>query len=86
MNHQPFENWLLDEEPLTAQQQRDLQNHLRDCTICSGLADFQLALHTARCSLRRRASQNALGRDWLPGSVSSAGGKPWARSSSCSSA
>ncbi len=47
MNHQPFENWLLDEEPLTAQQQRDLQNHLRDCTICSGLADSNLALHTA---------------------------------------
>lgn len=48
MNHQPFENWLLDEEPLTAQQQRDLQSHLRDCTICSGLADSNLALHTAR--------------------------------------
>ncbi len=48
MNHQPFENWLLDEEPLTSQQQRDLQNHLRDCTICSGLADSNLALHTAR--------------------------------------
>ena len=47
MNHQPFENWLLDEEPLTALQQRQLQSHLRDCTVCSGIADSNLALHTA---------------------------------------
>jgi hypothetical protein len=46
MNHQPFENWLLDEEPLTPQQQRDLHKHLRGCTACSGIADSNLALHT----------------------------------------
>ncbi|HET6845341.1 MAG TPA: hypothetical protein VFH29_00820 [Anaerolineales bacterium] len=46
MNHQPFENWLLDEAPLTTQQQRDLQNHLRGCTTCSGIADANLALHS----------------------------------------
>lgn len=46
MNHQPFENWLLDEEPLTSQQQRDLQNHLRSCTACSGIADSRIALHS----------------------------------------
>lgn len=48
MNHQPFENWLLDEAPLTPQQQRDLQNHLRGCAICSGIADANLALQTTR--------------------------------------
>ncbi len=48
MNHQPFENWLLDEEPLTSQQQRDLQNHLRDCATCSGIAGSNLALHSSR--------------------------------------
>lgn len=46
MNHQPFENWLLDEAPLTPQQQRDLQNHLRGCAICSGIADANLALQS----------------------------------------
>lgn len=46
MSHQPFENWLLDEEPLTSQQQRDLQNHLRGCTVCSGIADSRIALHS----------------------------------------
>ena len=48
MNHQPFENWLLDDEALTPQQQRDLQNHLRGCAACSGIADANLALHTVR--------------------------------------
>jgi hypothetical protein len=46
MNHQPFENWLLDEEPLTSQQQRELQSHLRACTTCSGIAGSNLALHS----------------------------------------
>lgn len=46
MNHQPFENWLLEEEPLTSQQQRDLQNHLRGCRVCSGIADSRIALHS----------------------------------------
>lgn len=48
MNHQPFENWLLDEEPLTSQQRRDLESHLRGCTTCSGIADANLALHSRR--------------------------------------
>jgi hypothetical protein len=48
MNHQPFENWLLDEEPLTSQQRRDLENHLRGCTSCSGIADANLALRSKR--------------------------------------
>jgi hypothetical protein len=47
MNHQPFENWLLDEAPLTSQQQRDLQNHLRGCTICTAIAGSNLALRSA---------------------------------------
>ena len=37
---------MLDEELLTPQQQRDLQNHLRGCTSCSGIADSNLALHS----------------------------------------
>lgn len=46
MNHQPFEDWLLDDEPLTNQQQRELQVHMRGCTSCSAIAASNLALHT----------------------------------------
>jgi hypothetical protein len=34
MNHQPFENWLLSEEPLSIEQSRALQEHLRTCDTC----------------------------------------------------
>jgi hypothetical protein len=46
MNHQPFEDWLLDDESLTTQQQRELQVHLRSCTLCSAIAASNLELHT----------------------------------------
>lgn len=38
MNHLPFEDWLLNEEPLSAQQKLELQNHLANCTQCTRLA------------------------------------------------
>lgn len=34
MNHQPFKDWLLSEEPLEAQQSQALQQHLRECADC----------------------------------------------------
>ncbi|RMF50696.1 MAG: hypothetical protein D6755_00785 [Anaerolineae bacterium] len=37
MNHQPFETWLLADEPLTPQAQRALQDHLQTCTDCQHL-------------------------------------------------
>lgn len=45
MNHQPFEDWLLDDEPLTPRQARELQGHLRTCTYCASIAESNLALH-----------------------------------------
>jgi hypothetical protein len=51
MNHQPFENWLLGEESLSAQQQRELQEHLRGCSFCSGIADSNLALRSTRMAM-----------------------------------
>ena len=48
MNHQPFEDWLLDDESLTVQQERELQIHLRSCTACTAIADSNLALHSVR--------------------------------------
>ncbi len=32
--HQPFESWLLSEEPLTSEQNQALQEHLRTCATC----------------------------------------------------
>jgi hypothetical protein len=34
MNHQPFENWLLSEEPLSIEQSRALKEHLDTCERC----------------------------------------------------
>lgn len=48
MNHRPFEDWLLDDEPLTPQQQRDLQAHVRTCASCAAIAESNLALHATR--------------------------------------
>jgi hypothetical protein len=48
MNHQPFENWLLEDKPLGAAEKRDLDAHLRVCRTCSALAETGLALRTAR--------------------------------------
>ena len=48
MNHQPCENWLLDDDALTTQQERGLQMHLRGCSACASIADSNLALHSRR--------------------------------------
>lgn len=48
MNHRPFEDWLLDDQPLTPEQKRELQSHLRGCTSCSAIAESNLALHSTR--------------------------------------
>ena len=48
MNHQPFEEWLLEQEILTPEQKRELQAHLRACTTCSALTEVDLALRSTR--------------------------------------
>lgn len=48
MNYRPFEDWLLDDLPLTSEQNRDLQTHLRVCDSCSAIAEANLALRSAR--------------------------------------
>jgi hypothetical protein len=50
MNHQPFENWLLDDEPLTIPQKRELQIHVRGCSSCAAIADSNLALHATHAT------------------------------------
>jgi hypothetical protein len=48
MNHRPFEDWLLDDQPLTIQQERELVMHLHACPSCSAIANSNLALHSIR--------------------------------------
>lgn len=39
MSHQPFETWLLSEEPLDAAQQREFSAHLKECEDCRQLSN-----------------------------------------------
>ena len=48
MNHQPFEDWLLDDQLLDPALKRELDAHLRICDICSAIAESNLALRSAR--------------------------------------
>ena len=47
MDHQPYETWLLDDELLTPEQERDLRSHLRACPDCSVLARTNMVLRSA---------------------------------------
>lgn len=48
MNHQPFEDWLLEETPLAPSEKRLLDAHLRECPSCLALAEVSIALRSAR--------------------------------------
>jgi hypothetical protein len=47
MDHRPYENWLLDDERLTAEQERDLRVHLRNCPECASLDRANMTLRAA---------------------------------------
>ncbi len=47
MVHQHYEQWLLNDERLTPEQERDLRVHLRGCPNCAALARANLALRAA---------------------------------------
>lgn len=48
MNHRPFEDWLLEDRPLTPQEARELQAHVRSCAACAAIAESNLTLHSTR--------------------------------------
>ena len=48
MNHRPFEDWLLENQPLTPEQKLELKAHLKTCTSCSALTEMDLALKSPR--------------------------------------
>jgi len=73
MDHRPFENWLLNNQTLSADERRELNAHLQDCPSCTALAEVNLALKTAkmvaptagfteRFQLRLEAQKQALRR------------------------
>ena len=47
MDHQPYEEWLLNDERLTPDQARDMRIHLRNCPECAALERANLALRSA---------------------------------------
>jgi hypothetical protein len=48
MDHQPFEDWLLDNQDLDADESRQLNAHLQVCPSCTALAEVNLALTSVR--------------------------------------
>jgi hypothetical protein len=46
MNHRPFEDWLLESQPLTSEQKLELRNHLKTCTSCTALTEVDMALRS----------------------------------------
>ena len=48
MNHLPFEEWLLNDMPVTPEQKRDLDLHLRTCTYCSALVETGRMLNNSK--------------------------------------
>jgi len=44
MNHQPFEDWLLNDKLINPKQKLELDGHLRICSYCSALAETGKAL------------------------------------------
>ena len=48
MNHQPFEEWLLNDKHLSSSEKRELDTHLRTCVHCTALSATGLALRSAR--------------------------------------
>jgi hypothetical protein len=48
MNHQPFEDWLLNDQPINPKQKLELDAHLRVCSYCSALVATGKALHSVK--------------------------------------
>ena len=48
MNHRPFEDWLLNDLPITSEQRRDLDAHVRTCAYCSALVETGMVLGSVK--------------------------------------
>ena len=48
MNHRPFEDWLLNDMPITTEQKHELDMHVRVCPYCTALVETGMALKTVK--------------------------------------
>ena len=48
MDHRPFEDWLLNNQTLEADEKRQLNAHLQVCSSCTALAEVNLALKSVK--------------------------------------
>ena len=48
MDHRPFEDWLLNNQALSTEENRQLNTHLQSCCSCSTLAEVNLALKSVK--------------------------------------
>lgn len=48
MKHQPFEEWLLNNTPMTPEQKRELDQHVRSCAYCAALVETGMVLRSAK--------------------------------------
>ena len=48
MNHRPFEDWLLNDTPITSEQKHELDTHVRTCAYCAALVETGIALKSVK--------------------------------------
>jgi hypothetical protein len=48
MDHRPFEDWLLNNQALSAEENRQLNTHLQSCSSCTALAEVNLELKSVK--------------------------------------
>jgi len=48
MKHQPFEEWLLSDTPLSPEQKRELDLHVRSCPYCAALVETSMVLRSVK--------------------------------------
>ena len=48
MNHRPFEDWLLNDMPISPEQKRELDSHMRTCAYCAALLETGKALSSVK--------------------------------------
>lgn len=64
MNHQPFEEWLLADDPLSPEQNRALEDHLQTCASCPPLAEAWSAVREELETAPQAAPAPGFGQRW----------------------
>ena len=65
MNHQPYEDWLYSDEPLSPQQNRDLKKHLQVCDSCTQLSESWVDIQNLFRATPEVKPQSGFSARWL---------------------